>query len=399
VYAETTAKQVFEDSRKSVYQIRVIDQASGDKFSIGSGFGIGPNGLIATNYHVVSSYVEEPEKYRLELVSEKDETSRLDLLVIDVIHDLAIVRSDYRNSAYLAIAKQGLKKGDRIYSMGNPHDLGMTIIEGNYNGLIRNSRYQKFLFSGSLNAGMSGGPTLNGNGEVIGINVSKGGEQLSFLVPGHHLAKLIDSAESGGQQDFNADITRALTEDQNQFFTALLNSSAKKKTLGELSVPGKLMDSLNCWGHLVDDEDIQYEAAHQHCKSDDNIYINQNLYAGDFAYSYEWITTDALNRFQFYEYVGERFRLSDLNNTRDEEQVSQFKCVTEFVEQVAGDWKVSTCLRAYKKHEGLFDVVMVMGSIVENNKAAIAKMSAISVSKPNALAFANRMLKEVEWIR
>ena len=55
--------------------------------------------------------------------------------------------------------------------MGNPHDLGMTIIEGTYNGLIQTSRFQKILFSGSLNSGMSGGPAMDDKGRVIGVGV------------------------------------------------------------------------------------------------------------------------------------------------------------------------------------------------------------------------------------
>ena len=55
--------------------------------------------------------------------------------------------------------------------MGNPHDLGMSIVEGTYNGLLEKSLYRKIHFSGALNGGMSGGPALSrSSGKLVGLN-------------------------------------------------------------------------------------------------------------------------------------------------------------------------------------------------------------------------------------
>ena len=51
-----------------------------------------------------------------------------------------------------------LPKGERIYAMGNPLDLGFTIVEGTYNGLVDKSYDERIHFSGAINPGMSGGP-------------------------------------------------------------------------------------------------------------------------------------------------------------------------------------------------------------------------------------------------
>ena len=160
---DSAAKALFDAVQDRVYQVRVIDVASGDKYSIGSGFLVSDTGYIATNFHVVSSFVHEPEKYRLEYVRHDGAVGPLRLMATDVIHDLALVFSGDAPATFLPLATGPVANGDRIYSMGNPHDLGMTIIEGTYNGLVENSRYKKILFSGSLNPGMSGGPALNIN--------------------------------------------------------------------------------------------------------------------------------------------------------------------------------------------------------------------------------------------
>ncbi len=399
LHADTRAKTIFEENRKHVYQIRVIDNASGDKYSIGSGYQVTDTGFIATNFHVVSSYVHEPEKYQLQLSTEGDETADLELLAIDVVHDLAIVQWETTEPGFLPIRTEPLKNGDKIYSMGNPHDLGMTIVEGNYNGLVQNSRYQNILFSGSLNPGMSGGPTFDSNGEVIGTNVSKGGEQLSFLVPAEHLAALIERARADNNAPFAEQIQQSLLADQEAFFTQLLNSDVEKKTIGKLEVFGKLVDSLNCWGHTVEADDDKFEAVHQHCNSEDSVYVSDELQVGSFAYNYEWITTSELNRWQFYNYVEGRFDPSYLGNSYEEDEITEFTCSTAFIALPPGDWKIATCLRAYKKYAGLYDAVMVMGSIAENNEAAIAEMSVTAASKENALAFIQRMVEEVRWIQ
>ncbi|MBK6740318.1 MAG: hypothetical protein IPG64_22015 [Haliea sp.] len=59
------ASSCLERSKQAVYQIRVIDVASGDQSGIRSGFQVSADGLIGTNFHVVSALVHEPRKYRL----------------------------------------------------------------------------------------------------------------------------------------------------------------------------------------------------------------------------------------------------------------------------------------------------------------------------------------------
>ena len=79
-----------------------------------------------------------------------------------------------------------MSQGERIYSLGNPLDIGFAVIEGTYNGLVERSFYPTIFFAGSLNPGVSGGPTLDQQGRVIGINVAarRDGEQVSFLGAG-----------------------------------------------------------------------------------------------------------------------------------------------------------------------------------------------------------------------
>jgi len=95
----------------------------------------------------------------------------LELLDLDVIHDLAVVKSESNRGKPLEIAEVP-DKGARLFSLGNPLDLGFSIVTGTNNGIMAQDEDGNILFSGSLNQGMSGGPTLDESGKVVGINVA-----------------------------------------------------------------------------------------------------------------------------------------------------------------------------------------------------------------------------------
>jgi serine protease Do len=398
VHAAPSASSLFETLRPLVYQVRVIDVASGDKTTIGSGFRVSADGLVTTNFHVVSELIHEPAKYRLELVGDDDVGVAAELVAVDVLHDLAIVRDKRRIAQHFKLASEPLAQGARVYSMGNPRDLGMTIIEGNYNGLLKSSRFERILFSGSLNPGMSGGPAFNQRGEVIGVNVATGGEQLSFLVPVKRVQALIkDLSDHPTELSSKAAIGRALLREADEFYLARENETWRRERFGELMLPRDLSPALKCWGHNVDDDDIAYESFHQHCRSEEYLFIEDDLYTGNFSYDYEWLHSEKLNPLQFYTAVEKRFAHPSQRNAQDKEHVTNHHCVTDFVQVAATPWKVSICLRRYKEYPGLHDASLVMVSLKANDRAALIKMKATGIGKKRALGIFEKLIRSIAW--
>ena len=118
----------------------------------------------------------------------------LQLLAFDVLHDLALLKpvdpAPLRGRGAVPFRPADgpgsePERGARIYSLGNPLDVGFAVTEGAYNGLAERHYLPTLFFGGSLSGGMSGGPALDAQGRLVGVNVAarRDGEQVSFLVP------------------------------------------------------------------------------------------------------------------------------------------------------------------------------------------------------------------------
>lgn len=405
-HAEDTAKLLFDRNAPLVFQIKVIDNASGNKSTIGSGFQISPTGVIATNYHVVSDYILEREKYSVEVRDHENHVRKASLINFDIVHDLALLQVEGLGKQELNLSQNQLAHGSRIYSMGNPNDLGMTIIEGTYNGLVEASRYMKYLFSGSLNAGMSGGPVFNSAGDVIGVNVSKGGEQLSFLVPAKHLIDLVGNGfEPLSTADYKATARKYLMRDQNDYYGMLAGMEWLTKEFQQFNLPDKFHESLKCWGHTLEKEQNLYEEVHRHCKTKDEIFINSDLYTGAFSFNYESITSDELITSQFYKLLEQNHIMSSFSNGNSKEHTTNFSCVTDFIDLDSGSdryvepWKITTCIRGYVEYKGLYDAGLIATHADSKNgshKALVVSLYTMGIDKQNISRMHNKFLGSVK---
>ena len=395
--AKSSASSLFEKYKPSVYQIKVIDIASGNKSTIGSGFQVSSDGLIATNYHVVSDFILDPDKFRIELLDHEEKTHELKLINFDIVHDLALIKTDTVAGSYFHLHEQSLAKGDRIFSLGNPHDLGMTIIEGTYNGLVEGSRYQKYLFSGSLNAGMSGGPATDSNGEVIGVNVSKGGEQISFLVPVMHLKKLIDRSDRPlTREEYTHHTFEALRDDQQAYYQMLLDKNWTTKSFMDYTLPDNIDKSLKCWGHTKSKEEFLYIDVHRHCQTEDRIYINNLFFTGGFSYDYKHITSKELNIFQFYELLEQNYEIEAFYNG-NKEDTTNFICQSSFTRLDDTKWKTTTCIREYIDYRGLYDAALLAIRVDHPRESLVIHMQTSGISQDNILKMHQRFLDLISW--
>jgi hypothetical protein len=179
VGAEELTAQVYSRSVESVCTIVAL--RNGKPFSLGSGFVINSEGLVATNRHVVEGasnvYVKCGHRQAREGKS----------FVKHPTVDLAIVATGWTDTRALPIAelKPTAMIGQPIYVIGSPEGLESTISNGLISGLRREGGIEVIQISAPISHGSSGGPVLLATGEVIGIAtaVSTRGQSLNFALP------------------------------------------------------------------------------------------------------------------------------------------------------------------------------------------------------------------------
>lgn len=396
-----TARNLFADYRSAILQIRIIDLTSGSKSAIGSGFPIDSNGLIATNYHVIELAASEPQQYRIEYLTDSNQTGVLSLVDVDVVNDLALVKAELMVAEPLQLAATKPEAGVPVYALGNPLDLGLTVVPGTYNGINKTSYYPRVHFTGSLNSGMSGGPTLNEQGQVVGVNVATAGNQVSFLVPAERLQQLVSSYRNRGSavDDISQHIGGQLMADQEQKISRLLATDWQPIELGEAQVLQELPPFVKCWGGSnTASTKAQFLNAERSCRSEDNIYLNSGFETGILEYQFFWLETDQLNSWQFYTVYEQLFSDFAPGNRASEEDVTEFHCDNNFVTSATGrQSKTVFCTRAYKDYPGLYDSLLLQGSVDSSSRAFISHFTLAGLSRENSVAFARKFMEISQW--
>ena len=167
----------------------------------GSGFFIAP-GLIATNYHVIA---ESTSGYAY-LISKNLHYSIVGVIATDEERDLAILKVNAFDVPLLLLGNSSdMEVGETVYAAGSPKMQIDTISDGIISRLrpfeitqlengqmIRSKRIQ---ITVPISPGSSGGPLLNRNGKVIGINHagyhSPDAQNINAAIPVNYLKELL----------------------------------------------------------------------------------------------------------------------------------------------------------------------------------------------------------------
>lgn len=396
--AEDT-EQVFADWKDRVVQIQLVDLAAGSKAGIGSGFFVGRNDWVVSNYHVIAGLVNEPGTYTARYVADDGTEGTLELLAVDVVHDLALLKTDGLMRLPLGVTAALPPKGTRLWSMGYPFDIGLTIVEGTFNGHWQNTLYEKLHFTGSVNQGMSGGPTLDAAGNVIGVNVMGGFNQVSFLVPVRHVVNLLATAyeEPPGQGPLEAMVAAQLLENQQDLADRTLSDALPVTRLGDYEVPSALADFINCWGGSEDDVENRLNLVYYTCQTRDQIFLSNSLSTGSISYQHDIVSSDALGPLRFWRQLENRGYYPRLGHDGDERSVSNFHCQAGFVAGDGVPMKVTYCVRGYLKVEGLFDGYLSATSLVEDDQALQTTLTASGFSWDNLQRLTGAFLDSVRW--
>jgi len=395
------AEEIFKQLAPSLYQIRLIDKSSGEKSSIGSGFQISSDGIIATNYHVISAFARHPKKYRIEYLDYQGNKEELTLQSVDVINDLALVkRITDVEMPFFKLAEKVPIKGQELFSLGNPHDLGMIVVPGTYNGLKKESFNDRIHFTGSVNSGMSGGPVVNVESEVVGVNVATSGNQIGFLVPHDKLVHLYQSFLLAPPTNIEQQMSEQLSQNQYKLINTLLNSQWKSKVLENAIIPAIDVPFIRCWGDSnTDKSDALFFATVASCSLDENTYLSSNFFTGTIEMEFRYMQAKGLSANKFYHLYEQQIQGAAPNNKAAKEDVSEYQCHHDTVmptNQTITN-KSIFCTRGYKKFPQLFDILYLSASIDKKKQALVSHFTISGIEQSTALAFTRKFMESIAW--
>lgn len=395
----SSAQRLYSLAKGDLLQLRVLLKSGRTQSSVGSGFLIGTGNLVVTNYHVMSQIALEPETYVGEYVDTHGKRGPVELLAVDVLHDLAVVRIDARGSGFFNVPDKlpVLTQGQYLYSLGNPLDLGFAISEGAYNGIVSRSFYDQLMFTGPINAGMSGGPSVTVDGRVAGVNVSKrlDGELVSFLVPVRYVRDLLKkvATQQHPPKDFKLVVGQQLLEHQTTMMTRLENTPLTFKVLSPYRVPVWESDQLRCWGWSNAKQNKPYLIDEVSCAMESALFVSGQMQTGRVSIRHKLIRSTELGAWRFSTLSTNQFKNQNFGNHKDM-RYTPSQCVEQFVSNRKLPRRAVICVRAYRKFPGLYDFTLLSATTDESKMSLQSRIDMNGVSYENGLKISRIFLEE-----
>ncbi len=196
------ASVIYEKAISSVVFITVIDGKGG--LFTGSGVIMRPDGIIATNYHVIDGAISA----RI-LLRNGDSYDDIAVVDSDEKKDIAILKIKAMNLPAIALADSDtLKIGSNVYAIGAPRGLTGTLSSGIVSSLrpisevdSSMSGFRIIQFTAPISPGSSGGALLDDYGRLIGLTFASRTESqnLNLAIPVNYVAPLASEAKTEGR--------------------------------------------------------------------------------------------------------------------------------------------------------------------------------------------------------
>jgi serine protease Do len=396
------AQAIVESVRPSVLQVRTIPLGSDSPYSYGSGFAVDSGNLILTNYHVVSSVVIDPDRYRLEFLRQDGRKGALAVVAVDVAHDLAIVRGGTGAMMGLGFEPRVPDKGARGFSIGFPQNQGLSVTEGIINGLSEDSTRGAIHFSGPVNSGMSGGPAVDTSGRVFGVNVAnlRSSQLISFVVPATAAIALIEQARRKKEPeagDLLAELTRQLQSNSTETLSLLSVANLPGEQFGRFHAPTSHGDFARCFSRNEKEADKLYRVAQTICYFKDETYVADGLNVGYWHLSHRHVTAPDLGVLRFASLEESMLMPSDDTTATTRLHKTRWTCHKRIVALTGGRTKAVLCLRRYTRFEGLYDIQLKLATLADPGEALLSSLDLYGFGYPESMSIVRRFMDAITW--
>ncbi|MFC4161103.1 S1C family serine protease [Chitinimonas lacunae] len=391
-------EEVFSRYKDRIVQVRILDVAAGTRVGYGSGFAATQADRIVTNFHVIAPMIHAPDHHRIELQQVDGRSMGAELVGFDAVRDLAVLRPSQPLAGFFPIAEGDPPKGMRLFSFGVPNDLDFTIVEGTYNGLIGNSLYDRIHFTGAINSGMSGGPVIDGDGRIVGVNVATESNSVGFLVPGADVRRLLAQPVKPPSH-WRDQLRDQLLAHQEKVMAPLIGRPLPGYDLGRYRLPGRFAQYLRCWADARRRDTEPFQVVSQLCHNEDAIFVSDSLMSGQIRFRHDLLEAPKLDRFRFARLYQRYLETGEADLGGDQDEVGNFVCQQNFVQSRGPKLKAVLCLRGYRRLTGLYDLFLRVASLDRHDEGMVSTLVISGVSYRNAMAFSKHYLEQVQWKR
>jgi S1-C subfamily serine protease len=392
------ARVRLDRARRSVVQVRGYFGDAGSSAFHGSGFAVGDDGFIITNYHVVADAVLHPRRYRLEYATFDDQRGPLHVYAVDVRNDLAVVKAPGLTLPPLRLRTDIPRQGARAYSIGYPLNLGLTITEGVANGLAGSD--QRIHYTGAINSGMSGGPALDAAGGVYGVNVSviAARQLVGFVVPARHIAALLERAQAPLDESLSSRQVRdAIAQQALAREAEVLEASPRPltQTVFGYTLPTFMGRSFECSSNGASEAWRRLQLESINCSARGGVLLQMDLEVGNVRFEHRIAQAHDLHPLQFAQRVNAIVR--EYERSGSARHVAEFACKHALVSLDGFDARVSTCARQYRLFAGLYDIAVTVTSINRSDRAMVSQLDLTGVGFEPGMQFVRRYLGAMRW--
>lgn len=376
----TNAETLFKRIRPSV--VVVMTEVSGNLgvTSSASGFLVHRQDWVVTNYHAVTKVIYDAKAHNLTVQSANKVKLSARVIAVDVLNDLAILQlASPIDGPVLQLRETLPAKGEGGFSVGKPGSYGYSIVNGSFNGMHDEQSTPLIVFSGAINRGMSGGPTLDARGRVVGVNVatSTHHQLIGLVIPSSAVSALIQRTTDQSPPDnaqLRADISKQFAKFGRLQLQRLDSGLNNVRRLGPFNVRADLADQQVCFTERQTNTQWRYSVVKQTCEAASGLYVIGGQEVGHIISGSFLLQGPGLNDMQIANLVARRLNsLTGVSKSPDD--AMPWKCAEQRVQVPRGlTVQLHACRRTLTKLPNLNEYRFRYTPLVRGSNALVVAM-------------------------
>lgn len=399
----TNAETLFKRIRPSVVVVRTEVSGNLGLSSSASGFIAHRKDWVVTNYHAVTEAIYDGKAHNLTVQAANELKKTARVIAVDVLNDLAVLQLDSPVDAPLLELRESLPaKGENGFSVGKPGSFDYSIVNGSFNGMHDEQSSPLIVFSGAINSGMSGGPTIDTRGQVVGVNVATSTQHqlIGLVIPSSAVSALLKQTAQQSTPDnaqLRADISRQFAKFGRQQLHRLDSGLNNVRKLGPFNVRADLADQQVCSTERQANTQWRYSVVKQTCESASGLYVMDEKQAGRIVSGSFLLQGHDLNDLQMANLVERRlYSLSGVSKVPDDS--TPWQCNEQRVRVPWGlTVQLHACRRALTKLPNLNEYRFRYTPLVRGPNALVVAMGLDGFDDETAKAILRKSMSSLAF--